>query len=132
MATIFSRIVNGEIPSYKIADDDKHYAFLDINPVAEGHTLAIPKKETDYLYDLSDQEIAELTVFAKKVAKGIDKALGTIRTGVIVDGREVPHAHIHLIPITHEGQRISLGHKLDLSDDRMKELAEIISKEVNL
>ncbi|MFN1835007.1 HIT family protein [Balneola sp. MJW-20] len=130
MATIFTRIVQGEIPSYKIAEDEKHFAFLDINPIAEGHTLVIPKKETDYLFDLTDEEMADLSGFAKMVAKGIDKALNTIRTGVIVDGREVPHAHIHLIPISKHGQKINLGQKINVSEERMKEIAQLISNEV--
>ena len=103
MATIFSKIVKGEIPCYKIAEDEQFFAFLDINPVMKGHTLVIPKRETDYLFTLSDEEIAAMMVFAKKVAKAIEKAVPCKRIGVAVIGLEVPHAHIHLIPITQEG-----------------------------
>ena len=103
MATIFSRIIAGEIPCYKIAENDKFFAFMDINPVAKGHTLVVPKWENDYIFALEDDEIAEMMVFAKKVAKAIEKAIPCKRIGVAVIGLEVPHAHIHLIPITTEG-----------------------------
>ncbi len=132
MPSIFTKIIEGDIPSYKIAEDDKHYAFLDINPSAEGHTLCIPKKEIDYIFDLDPAELSELNLFAQKVAKGIDKALKPIRTGVIVEGMEVPHAHIHLIPIYKESQRFSLGMQVGVSQDRMMELAKIISEKVSI
>lgn len=103
MASIFSRIVKGEIPCYKIAENDQFFAFLDINPVAKGHTLVIPKRETDYIFALEDDEIAQMMVFAKTVAKAMEKAVPCKRIGVAVIGLEVPHAHIHLIPITQEG-----------------------------
>ena len=103
MATIFSRIVKGEIPCYKIAEDDRFFAFMDINPVAKGHTLVIPKREDDYIFNLEDDEIGAMMVFAKKVAKAIEKAVPCKRIAVAVIGLEVPHAHIHLIPITQEG-----------------------------
>ena len=103
MATIFSRIIAGEIPCYKIAENDKFFAFMDINPVAKGHTLVVPKWENDYIFALEDDEIAEMMVFAKKVAKAIEKAIPCKRIGVAVIGLEVPHAHIHLIPIVTEG-----------------------------
>lgn len=99
MATIFSKIVNGEIPAWKIAEDDRFFAFLDINPLAMGHTLVIPKKETDYIFDIDDAELADMMVFAKKVAKAIKKVVPCTKIGVTVIGLEVPHAHIHLIPI---------------------------------
>lgn len=102
MASIFSKIVAGEIPCCKVAEDDKHFAFLDISPVAMGHTLVIPKKEVDYIYDLSDQELADLHIFAKKVAAAIRKAIPCRKVGQAVVGLEVPHAHIHLIPINKE------------------------------
>ena len=102
MPTIFSRIVAGEIPCYKIAEDEKYFAFLDINPLAEGHTLVIPKAEGDYIFDMSDEAYAGLTLFAKKVAKAIEKAIPCKRVGVAVMGLEVPHTHIHLIPINKE------------------------------
>ena len=103
MATIFSKIVKGEIPCYKIAEDERFFAFLDINPVMKGHTLVIPKHEDDYIFHLDDEELAAMMVFAKKVAKAIEKAVPCKRIGVAVIGLEVPHAHIHLIPITQEG-----------------------------
>lgn len=103
MATIFTRIVKGEIPCYKIAEDERFFAFLDINPVAVGHTLVIPKREEDYLFRLDDEELGAMMVFAKKVAVALEKAVPCKRVGVAVIGLEVPHAHIHLIPISEEG-----------------------------
>ena len=132
MASIFTKIINGEIPCYKIAEDEHYFAFLDINPISEGHTLVVPKKEVDYLFDLEDEVLAGLSSFAKKIAHAIDHALGTIRTGVIVEGLEVPHAHIHLIPIYYHGQPVSLGRKTEVSKERMTELAQLISKAVKL
>ncbi len=103
MASIFSKIIAGEIPCYKVAENEKFFAFLDINPLAEGHTLVIPKKETDYIFDLQDSDLAEMLPFAKNVAKAIEKAVPCKRIGIAVIGLEVPHAHIHLIPINHVG-----------------------------
>ncbi|MCQ2308586.1 MAG: HIT family protein [Bacteroidales bacterium] len=103
MASIFSRIVAGEIPSYKIAENDKFYAFFDINPLAPGHTLVIPKKETDYIFDIEDEDLAEMIVFAKDVAVAIKKAFPCLKVGMAVLGLEVPHAHIHLVPMQCEG-----------------------------
>ena len=102
MATIFSRIVAGEIPSYKVAEDENYYAFLDINPLAKGHTLVIPKAEVDYLFDLDDATLAGLTLFAKKVAHKIKEQTGCVKVAMVVLGLEVPHAHIHLIPMNSE------------------------------
>ncbi|MDA3944173.1 MAG: HIT family protein [Bacteroidetes bacterium] len=99
MASIFTKIVQGEIPAYKLAEDDKHLAFLDINPLAKGHALVIPKKEIDYVLNLEDSELAELMVFAKKVGRAIEKVVSCKRIGITVIGLEVPHTHIHLIPI---------------------------------
>lgn len=99
MASIFTKIVNEEIPCYKIAEDDQFLAFLDINPLNEGHTLVIPKREEDYLFDLADKELADLMVFAKRVARAIEKVVPCERIGVAVIGLEVPHAHVHLVPI---------------------------------
>ncbi len=99
MASIFTRIINGEIPCYKIAEDDNNFAFLDISPLNEGHTLVIPKNEVDYIYDLEDEAFTSLFLFSKKVAKAIEKAVPCERIGVAVIGLEVPHAHIHLSPI---------------------------------
>lgn len=101
MATIFSKIVAGEIPSYRIYEDERFYAFLDINPLTEGHTLVVPKTETDYLFDLDDDLLADMMVFSKKVALAIDKTIDCLRVGVAVLGLEVPHAHIHLVPINN-------------------------------
>ena len=99
MESIFSKIVSGEIPSYKIAEDDNYFAFLDINPLAEGHTLVIPKKPTDYIFDMEDDELEGLIVFAKKIARAVEKAVPCKRIGIAVIGLEVPHAHIHLVPL---------------------------------
>jgi len=99
MASIFTKIIQGEIPSYKIAEDENFYAFLDINPLAKGHTLVIPKKEVDYIFDIDDDLIKEFFAFSKKIAQGIDKVIECKRVGVAVVGLEVPHAHIHLIPL---------------------------------
>ncbi|MCD4794012.1 MAG: HIT family protein [Bacteroidales bacterium] len=126
MATIFTKIVKGEIPSYKIAENEKFYAFLDINPLVKGHTLVIPKEETDYLFDLDDQTIGDLHIFAKKVAKAIDKAIECIRVGVLVLGTEVPHAHIHLIPFNDEAELNIKRPKLELSEDEFNKIAEDI------
>jgi len=126
MATIFSRIVNGEIPCYKIAEDERFFAFLDINPVMKGHTLVIPKREDDYIFNLTDDEIAGMMVFAKKVAKAIEKAVPCKRIGVAVIGLEVPHAHIHLIPITQEGDLDFKKEHVHLSEEEFKEVQRSI------
>lgn len=130
MATIFTKIINGEIPSYKIAEDDKHYAFLDINPVAPGHTLVVPKKEVDYIFRLSDPELADLNIFAKKVALAMEKALPCKRIGVTVIGLEVPHAHIHLVPISKESDIYFSKGKMTLEPQEMERIAEAIRKEL--
>ena len=132
MATIFTKIIRGDIPSHKIAEDENHFSFLDINPISEGHTLVVPKKETDYFFDLSEEEIHKAMTFAKKVAKAIDEALSPLRTGIIVQGLEVPHAHIHLVPLYSKTQPMALGHNVDVTEERMKELADKISEKVNL
>ncbi len=125
--TIFSRIINGEIPCYKIAEDDNFFAFLDINPVNWGHTLVVPKREEDYIFDLSDSELAQMTVFAKRVAKAIKEAIPCRKVGVTVLGLEVPHAHIHLVPLKNEGD-MDFKHKIDNPDpEKMKQIAEAIS-----
>lgn len=129
MATVFTKIINGEIPSYKIAEDEHHFAFLDINPVSRGHLLVVPKEETDYLFDLSDERLQSLITFAKPIAHAIDKALGTVRTAVIVEGLEVPHAHFHLIPMYKKDQVVALGmNKVELSKEEMEATAEQIRK----
>ena len=122
MATIFSKIVKGDIPCYKIAEDERFFAFLDINPVMKGHTLVIPKRENDYLFALDDKELAAMMVFAKKVAKAIEKAVPCKRIGVAVIGLEVPHAHIHLIPITQEGDMDFKKEHVHLSEEEFLEV----------
>ncbi|MDZ7716156.1 MAG: HIT family protein [Balneolaceae bacterium] len=131
MATIFTKIIKGEIPCYKIAEDENHFAFLDINPIAEGHTLVVPKKEVDYFFDLPEHDIHEAMSFAQKLSAAIDKALKPLRTGVIVQGLEVPHAHIHLVPLYTKTQPMALGHNVNVAEERMEELAELISSEVS-
>ena len=131
MATIFSRIIAGEIPCYKVAEDERFFAFLDINPLVKGHTLVIPKQEIDYIFDLSDDDLAAMHVFAKSVAKKKKKAVPCKRVGVAVMGMEVPHAHIHLIPINKESDMIISNPKLKLSGDEFKEIAERIHQAWN-
>lgn len=130
MASIFSRIIAGEIPCYKVAEDDNYFAFLDISPVAEGHTLVVPKHEIDYLFDLSDAEYSGLTLFAKRVAEAIRKAVPCQRVGVAVMGLEVPQAHIHLVPIQRESDMNFFKEKLSLSPERMKAIADAIAAEM--
>lgn len=131
MATIFSRIVAGEIPCYKIAEDEKHFAFLDINPVAPGHVLVIPKNEVDYIFDLSDSEYLDLQLFAKRIANAIKQAMQCSRVGVAVMGMEVPHVHIHLIPINKEADMNFFKEKVSLSADEMAEIASKIAQQTN-
>lgn len=130
MASIFSRIVAGEIPCYKVAEDEKYFAFLDISPVAKGHTLVIPKHEVDYIFDLDDEEYAGLTAFAKKVATAMRKVMPCKRIGVAVLGLEVPHTHIHLVPITKESDMNFFKEKLSLPADEMAEIARKIAEAV--
>ena len=124
--TIFSRIAKGEIPSYKCAENEKLYAFLDINPLQKGHTLVIPKREVDYIFDMEDEEIAEFQVFAKRVAIAIKKAFPCVKVGQAVLGLEVPHAHIHLVPMQSEKDMIFSNKKLELSKEEFEEIAERI------
>lgn len=126
MATIFSRIINGEIPCYKIAENDKFFAFLDINPVSKGHTLVVPKKEVDYIFTLGDEELGEMMVFAKKVSAAIEKAMPCKRIGVAVIGLEVPHAHIHLIPIVEEGDMDFKKEHVHLTNDEFVDIQKRI------
>lgn len=119
-------IAAGEIPSYKCAEDDRFYAFLDINPVAKGHTLVIPRQETDYIFDLDDKTLADLHVFAAKVARAIKKVLPCTKVGVAVLGLEVPHAHIHLIPLQSEGDMDFRKEKLQLPKEEMQAIADQI------
>ncbi len=126
MATIFTKIVRGEIPSYKVAEDERYYAFLDINPLQKGHTLVVPKREVDYLFDLDDEELAGLMVFAKRVAAAIGRSVPCKRVGVAVLGLEVPHAHVHLVPLTEEGDMNFANAKKSFSDEEMRACAELI------
>lgn len=130
MATIFSKIINGEIPSYKIAEDEQNYAFLDINPLAKGHTLCVPKIETDYLFDLDPERLASLTKFAQRVAKAQKEALGCKRVGVAVLGFDVPHAHIHLIPMDSEATLNFTNERVHLTDDQFREVAQLIASKL--
>ena len=127
MATIFSRLIAGEIPCYKVAEDDRFFAFLDINPVAKGHTLVVPKIEEDYLFNLDDVTLQAYILFAKKVAKAIEKAVPCKRVGVAVIGLDVPHAHIHLVPLNSEADINFAKEKLKLSPEEMKSIAYNIS-----
>ncbi|MDR0745924.1 MAG: HIT family protein [Mediterranea sp.] len=128
MATIFSRIIAGEIPSYKVAENDKFYAFLDINPLVKGHTLVVPKQETDYIFDLDDETLAEMHIFAKSVARAIEKTIPCKRVAVSVIGLEVPHAHIHLVPISKESDIIISNPKLKFSSEAFTAIAKAINK----
>lgn len=126
MATIFSKIIAGDIPSYKVAEDAHHFAFLDINPMAEGHTLVVPKEETDYIFDLDDERLSGLILFARKVGKAIEKAIPCQRVGLMVIGLEVPHAHIHLIPIQKEGDMSLTNPRLKFTAAQFTEIAQKI------
>lgn len=123
MATIFSKIVAGEIPCHKVAENDEFFAFLDINPLAVGHTLVIPKQEIDYLFDIEDPMLGRMMAFAKRVARAQEKAISCKRVGLAVMGLEVPHAHIHLIPITKESDMYFGGKKLEMSQEELAETA---------
>ena len=127
MATIFSKIVAGEIPSYKVAEDANFYAFLDINPLAQGHTLVIPKREVDYFFDLTDEEIGAMQIFAKKVAIAIKEAFPCIKVGQAVLGLEVPHAHIHLVPMQSEKDMLFSNPKLKFTAEEFAETAQKIN-----
>ena len=126
MPTLFTKIVNGEIPSFKIAEDEHFYAFLDINPLVKGHTLVIPKKEIDYIFDIDDDLLGGMMVFAKKVALAIDKSVKCKRVAIVVLGLEVPHAHIHLIPFESMSEVSFENPKLKLSSEEFKTIAEKI------
>jgi histidine triad (HIT) family protein len=130
MASIFSRIVAGELPAYKVAEDDQHLAFLDITPLVEGHTLVIPKREVDYIFDMPAEELAALHLFAQRVAKGVAAAVPCKRIGVAVIGLEVPHAHIHLIPMNNVSDMNFANPKIKVAEDRMKELATAIAAQI--
>lgn len=130
MPSIFSKIIAGEIPSYKIAENDKFFAFLDINPMAKGHTLVIPKLEIDYLFDIDDTLLAEMAVFAKQVAIAIKKAIPCNRISMMVLGLEVPHAHIHLVPMNKESDMILSNPKLKLEQSEFNEIATKIREQL--
>lgn len=127
MASIFTRIIQGAIPCYKVAEDDRYFAFLDINPLTEGHTLVVPKKETDYLFDLDDDTLAGMVLFAKRIAKRIGEKIACKRVAVVVLGLEVPHAHIHLIPINNEKDVDFHREKLKLSPEEFQRISTMIA-----
>ena len=127
--TIFSKIINGEIPCYKIAENDEFFAFLDINPEAWGHTLVVPRHETDYIFDIDDNDLGEMFIFAKRVAEAIKAALPCRKVGLAVLGLEVPHAHVHLVPLRNEGD-MDFRHKIkDPDPEKMKQIARAIADE---
>ncbi len=132
MATIFTRIINGEIPSYKIAEDKYFYAFLDINPLRAGHTLVVPKQEKDYIFDLDDDQLSKLIIFSKKVAAGIKSAIPCNRIGIAVLGLEVPHAHVHLVPMDSMEDINFRNPKLKFTPEEFKKIAKSISDKIIL
>ncbi len=132
MATVFTKIINGEIPCYRIAEDERYFAFLDINPLRPGHTLVVPKQETDYMFDLDNEQLSGLIIFSKKVAAAIMSAIPCRRIGIAVLGLEVPHAHIHLVPMNSMDDVNFRNPKLKLSPEEFKEIAEKISSNVIL
>ncbi|MCX6322427.1 MAG: HIT family protein [Bacteroidia bacterium] len=132
MATIFTKIINGEIPCYKIAEDENYFAFLDINPLKAGHTLVVPKKETDYIFDLDDDRLAGMILFSKKVAAAIKSVIPCNRIGVAILGLEIPHAHIHLVPMDSMDDVNFKNPKLKFSPEEFKEIAAKISRKVIL
>jgi histidine triad (HIT) family protein len=129
MATIFTKIINGEIPCYKIAEDENYFAFLDIRPVVRGHTLVIPKKEIDYIFDLDDVDLSSMMLFAKKVSKALQQVIPCKRIALMVLGLEVPHAHIHLLPIQSEAE-FDIKNKHSFPDDEMKAIAQAVQKNI--
>jgi histidine triad (HIT) family protein len=130
MASIFTKIINGEIPSYKIAEDEKCYAFLDISPLAEGHTLVVPKQEVDYIFDLDDALLTHLHLFAKKVAKAMKEVIECEKIGMAVIGLDVRHTHIHLVPLKEVGDLNFAKPKLELPKERMQEIANLIASKI--
>ena len=128
MASVFTRIINGEIPCYKVAEDDRYFAFLDINPLREGHTLVVPKKETDYIFDLDDETLSGMILFSKKVAAAIKAAIPCARIGVAILGLEVPHAHVHLVPMNSMEDVNFRNPKLKLTPEEFKAIAEKIKR----
>ena len=132
MASVFTRIINGEIPCYKVAEDENYFAFLDINPLKAGHTLVVPKQETDYIFDLDDEKLAGMILFSKKVAAGIKSAFPCNRVGVAILGLEVPHAHIHLVPMDSMEDINFKNPKLKFSPEEFKSIASRISSKIIL
>jgi len=130
MASIFTRIINGEIPCYKIAENENYFAFLDINPLTKGHTLVVPKKEIDYIFDIEDDLLEGIMLFSKKIAKAIDKTMQYKRVGISVIGLEVPHAHIHLIPFNKMSELNFSNPKLKFTKEEFEEIAEAIKKKL--
>ena len=130
MASIFTKIINGEIPSYKIAEDEKCYAFLDISPLAEGHTLVVPKQEVDYIFDLDDELLTHLHLFAKKVAKAMKEVIECEKIGMAVIGLDVRHTHIHLVPLKEVGDLNFATPKLELPKEKMQEIANLIASRI--
>lgn len=130
MATIFTKIINGDIPCYKVAEDDRYFAFLDINPLKSGHTLVVPKQETDYVFDLDDEKLAGLMLFSKKVAAGIKAAFPCNRIGIAILGLEVPHAHMHLIPMDSMEDINFKNPKLKFTPEEFRNIAEKISRNI--
>jgi histidine triad (HIT) family protein len=126
MPSIFSRIINGEIPAWKVAESERFLAFLDVNPLAKGHTLIVPKVETDYFFDLSDEEITSIMLFSKKVASAMRSTLPCLRIGMSVIGLEVPHAHVHLVPLNNMGDINFSNSRLNLSAEEMEAIAASI------
>ncbi|WP_347839666.1 HIT family protein [uncultured Draconibacterium sp.] len=131
MASIFTKIINGEIPAYKVAEDENYFAFLDIFPVGKGHTLVVPKKEVDYLFDLDDETYAGLQMFAKKVAKGLKKAIPCQKVGVLVLGLEVPHAHIHLVPMQNEADILNFSDKKKFTPEEFEAIKNLIAENID-
>jgi len=132
MASIFTRIINGEIPCYKVAEDDRFIAFLDVRPLKPGHTLVVPKKEVDYIFDLEEETLAGMMVFARKIALAMKEVIDCRRIGVAVLGLEVPHAHIHLIPLTRETDMLFTNPRIPVTDEENKRLAKAIGDHVRL
>jgi len=131
MASIFTKIINGEIPCHKIAESEDYFAFLDISPLAKGHTLVVPKKEVDYIFDIDDKDLGGMLVFAKKVAKALESTVECMRVGLLVIGTEVPHAHIHLVPFQKELQMSLSSPKLDMSHEEMAKLAATVREKLS-
>ena len=132
MASIFTRIINGEIPCYKVAEDDRFIAFLDVRPLKPGHTLVVPKKEVDYIFDLDEETLAGMMVFARRIALAMKEVIDCKRIGVAVLGLEVPHAHIHLIPLTRETDMLFTNPRVSVTDEENKRLAKAIGDHVRL